>query len=95
MENIKEIFEKINNANNILITAHINPDGDAVGSCLALYNYIKLINKNVQVCLDEVPDKFSFLLIPRPSRVISKILRRFDFSFFTGLTSLTYLNIIS
>ena len=39
--NITAAKSLINNATNIVVTAHKNPDGDAVGSALALYHYLK------------------------------------------------------
>ena len=42
---IKKYLEK---AENILITSHIHPDGDAIGSCLALYHVLKNMGKEVQ-----------------------------------------------
>ena len=48
-------YHKINHlltsVKNILITSHHNPDGDAVGSALALYNLLKKENYNVDVIL--------------------------------------------
>ena len=41
----KEIVEKIKISKNILITAHINPDGDALGSILAFYYMIEQYNE--------------------------------------------------
>lgn len=64
MENVnmvKEIFNKIINSENILVTAHMDPDGDAIGSSLALYNYLKNINKKVDIFLKKSPSNFSFL----------------------------------
>jgi bifunctional oligoribonuclease and PAP phosphatase NrnA len=43
-------------ANNIVITSHQSPDGDAVGSSLAMYNFLKAIGKQSVVIL---PDKFA------------------------------------
>ncbi|MCF8365236.1 MAG: bifunctional oligoribonuclease/PAP phosphatase NrnA [Bacteroidales bacterium] len=40
---------------NIIITSHYNPDGDAVGSAMAMYHTIKQINPNVTVVL---PNRF-------------------------------------
>jgi phosphoesterase RecJ-like protein len=39
----------IKNSENIVITSHWSPDGDAMGSSLALYNYLLMLNKNVKV----------------------------------------------
>ena len=30
----------ISNAKTVAISGHVRPDGDCVGSCLAMYNYI-------------------------------------------------------
>ena len=58
LENIKE---KIDNSKSILILTHENPDGDAIGSSLALYNSMRKSGKNCLVYIP-IPDKtFSFL----------------------------------
>ncbi len=45
------------------IAGHIRPDGDSVGSCLAVYNYILAVDPRicVDVYLEPIPEKFSFL----------------------------------
>ena len=53
--NITRAKELINNATNIIITAHKNPDGDAIGSSLALWWYLKNSGKNATVVL---PNRF-------------------------------------
>lgn len=49
----KDSFKKFKNviskSNNIVIVTHFNPDGDAMGSSLALYNFLKKINKKATV----------------------------------------------
>lgn len=57
------LHEKILKANTISIMGHINPDGDCLGSTLALYNYILNIDstKKVKVYLMEAQKKFSIL----------------------------------
>ena len=37
-EKIKKLKELINDSENIVIIPHTSPDGDAIGSCLALFN---------------------------------------------------------
>lgn len=60
--NITKAQTLINNANNIVITAHKNPDGDAVGSSLALYHYLRNKGKNATVVLPNAfPDFFDWL----------------------------------
>ena len=46
----------------ILLASHENPDGDTVGSALALYLYLKKLGKEVYVgCKDPVPYYLQFL----------------------------------
>ncbi|MCI9287187.1 MAG: bifunctional oligoribonuclease/PAP phosphatase NrnA [Clostridia bacterium] len=58
LDNIKEEIEK---ASKIVILTHESPDGDAVGSSLAMYNALKQLNKNVDLIIPEYPETFSFL----------------------------------
>jgi len=52
----------INSATNIVITAHKNPDGDAVGSTLALLHYLNFREKNATVILPNgFPDFFDWM----------------------------------
>lgn len=46
---ILEIKQLLSNTQNIVIVPHKNPDGDAIGSTLALYHYLKNKNHNVVV----------------------------------------------
>ncbi len=47
----------------IAIGGHIRPDGDCVGSCIGLYQYLKLCYPCIQtdVYLEEIPDAFCFI----------------------------------
>ncbi len=42
---LDKILEEINKANSIVILTHENPDGDAIGSSLAMYNILKAYGK--------------------------------------------------
>jgi len=58
-EKIQQAKKWISEAENIVITAHVSPDGDAVGSSLALCNFLLKLEKKVSVVF---PDSFpSFL----------------------------------
>lgn len=46
MLNLKEILKGVNS---VAILGHIRPDGDCIGSCLALYNYIETYFPKVEV----------------------------------------------
>ncbi len=58
-EKVKQIMDAIDSAHNILITTHLSPDGDAIGSSLALYHFIKNKDKKVRLI---VPNSFPYFL---------------------------------
>jgi len=45
----KELLKLFSTSENILLICHINPDGDAIGSQLALYHYLKAQGINVDM----------------------------------------------
>ena len=54
---LKDAVTKIKTANKILITAHIMPDGDAIGSTLAAMQILRSIGKEAQVFIDDTVRK--------------------------------------
>jgi phosphoesterase RecJ-like protein len=46
---IKDIKEFFSTPRNVVVVPHRNPDGDAIGSCLAIYHYLNNKNHNVTV----------------------------------------------
>ena len=53
---------KLRAADNILVTAHVNPDGDAIGSTLAMLQILRAMGKNVAVYIDDkIPKNFSVM----------------------------------
>lgn len=59
---IPSIIEEITAKKSFLITAHENPDGDAVGSTLALANFLHKLGKDVTIYYcDPLPDNYNFL----------------------------------
>ena len=58
---IDKIKDEIYNAENIIILTHEMPDGDAIGSSLAMYNGLKSLGKNVDVVIENASKVFSFL----------------------------------
>ena len=59
----RKLMELAEAAGNIAIVGHVRPDGDCVGSCLAVCNYIteQYPEKTVDVYLETPPAKFSYL----------------------------------
>jgi phosphoesterase RecJ-like protein len=45
----KELSKLFSTSENILLIGHINPDGDAIGSQLALYHYLKAMGREVNM----------------------------------------------
>lgn len=96
MENKKEISEKIKEAisvieknNNILILSHEKPDGDSVGSSLALSEALLQKGKRPVVFIPGgVPEKFNFLSYNQ--KIYDKISPSlFDLAIFLDIGSLT------
>jgi len=60
---MEKTIEKLKNFDgSILIFTHENPDGDGIGSMLALYKFLKKKNKDVEMAMkDEVPYIYNFL----------------------------------
>ena len=56
---ISAIKEYISQGENFVVLAHVNPDGDAIGSSTALAHYLRSINKRVSVI---VPNAFPAFL---------------------------------
>lgn len=55
---VKEIAQQLNSATNLAVFCHIRPDGDALGSGLALVLALKNAGKNAyMLCEDEVPQR--------------------------------------
>jgi len=78
---IDSIIAEIEANSTFLVTTHEGPDGDAVGSSLALGNYLRRLGKDVTVYFkDTVPDLYAFL--PLADSVVHAIPdRAFDVCF--------------
>jgi bifunctional oligoribonuclease and PAP phosphatase NrnA len=75
--NIKTIRRAILKAQTIAISGHVNPDGDSIGSILALGFAFESIGKKVYVlCQDELPQNYRFL--PGAERIVKRIKKRVD-----------------
>ena len=61
MTTIDQILKCIKKSKNIVIVTHENPDGDAVGSSLAMYHALKGLKKNVDIIIPEYAKCFNEL----------------------------------
>ena len=60
---MNDFIREIEKAEEIVILGHTRPDGDCVGSCLGVYNYVldNYPEKKVDIYLDEFKQEFNFL----------------------------------
>ncbi len=62
-DTIENIISLINSNKYFIITTHVNPDGDAIGSELALARYLTLLGKNIKIINHSpTPDYLRFML---------------------------------
>jgi len=85
-----EAFETfIRSAPEFLITAHVDPDGDAVGSCLGILHALESVERTGLVVLESsLPDSLAFLPGADRIRLPSQVARRFDHAFVLDSSSL-------
>lgn len=59
---LKQIAERLRRAKSVAIFSHINPDGDAFGSALALSLALEFLGIRTQVCVDnDLPSNLQFV----------------------------------
>ena len=91
----KTISDLISNGRNFVITSHINPDGDAIGSELGLARALIKLGKNAKIInVSETPRELRFLdsdnLIERYNpRKHNKFIANADAHFFLDLNQIT------
>lgn len=63
MDNFKDFISLIKNAKNALIVSHVNPDGDTLGSMIALYEMlnVKFGLSADMLILNDIPEIYKFL----------------------------------
>jgi phosphoesterase RecJ-like protein len=74
----QQVIERVRESKNVLVLTHQNPDGDALGSILALEMFLSGIGKNtLAVCNDAAPETFTFL--PNVSKIAQNFSGARDF----------------
>jgi len=69
---MKEVIEAIKKRKSFLVTAHVNLEGDSIGSQLAMKELLKKLGKEVIIVdSDEIPEHYKFL--PHAGEVSNKI----------------------
>lgn len=61
--NMDSIIKYLTGSNDFIVTSHISPDGDNIGSTLGIYYSLKKLGKNVYYVLDDnLPNNLKFLV---------------------------------
>ncbi len=77
-ELFKKAWQKILEAKNIVLAAHINPDGDALGSSLSLYPILKNMGKKVTIFNATKPLPMYLDFLPNFDKVTDKLPKNYD-----------------
>lgn len=58
-----QLKEELTGIKSVAISGHVRPDGDCIGSCLAVYNYLseQYTEIKVDIFLEDIPPTFYFL----------------------------------
>ena len=84
--NLELLWNKIKEAESIGISGHLRPDGDCVGSCLGLANYLlDNFGKQAEIFLEDIPESFRFLKMA--DRVVTDYPEHEKFDLFIALDS--------
>lgn len=67
---IKALRALLEQSENIVITCHLNPDGDAIGSSLGLYHVLQSIGKKVSIVTPDLPPR-SLMFLPGAKEIIA------------------------
>jgi phosphoesterase RecJ-like protein len=86
---IQKLKTALNQSNNILITTHKSPDGDAIGSSVAWFHFLKAQGKEVLIVLPDEPADFllpflknvDFLIYEKDQAKVDVVLADFDLVF--------------
>lgn len=75
----EKITKKLFSVNSVALFMHINPDGDCIGSCLAMYKYLSNMGLNVSIFAEESNDIGSkYSILPNIEVINAKPLCHYD-----------------
>lgn len=87
---LDNILNEIRAANRIVILTHENPDGDAIGSALAMYMSLKKMGKEPDVIIPEYPRIFNFL--PNADKIKKEGKENYDLAIAVDTSTIKMLN---
>ncbi|HHJ51955.1 MAG TPA: bifunctional oligoribonuclease/PAP phosphatase NrnA [Caldithrix abyssi] len=95
-EQIRRIIDK---HQHFVITSHINTDGDALGSSIALFLYLRKLNKSVQIAIPgDIPERYQFIgtsewVNRQPVEALKESIRNADVIFILDISALDRLDV--
>jgi|TARA_B100001971_G_C18222820_1_gene558341 phosphoesterase RecJ-like protein len=100
---ISELKQLLNQKIRIVITSHSNPDGDAIGSSLAMYHYLKILGNVVNMIVpNKFPDFYSWLPdsekiinYEKQSKLSQQLLKEADLIFCVDFNAISRLGAVS
>ncbi len=70
---VKDILDKVSGNNRVLIVTHINPDGDAIGSAMGVYHFLKGLGTKPEVIIpNDMPGFLKWLPESSAIKVFSR-----------------------
>lgn len=76
--NWKPIIQRLRSAGRILLTTHVNPDGDGIGSEIAMYHCLRKMDISAEIINSSAfPDEYSFL---DPAKIVQQYDPQRDFA---------------
>jgi len=91
LNNLQSVRELLSDkSKKILIVSHVNPDGDAIGSCMGLYHYLKNSGfENINVIspnafpsfLEWIPESEKIIIAQNQTKLSGKIIKEADLIF--------------
>lgn len=72
MNSLAAVAAALHQSHNVVVSGHIMPDGDSIGSTLALGMALEKLGKNVtMISSDQIPDTYQFL--PGANRILQEL----------------------
>lgn len=89
MNNLSELIQALTRAEKIVIVGHIAPDGDSIGSVLAMGLALQRLGKEVcMLTADPIPETYNFLSGVNDFKKVTEISANFDLALILDCTDL-------
>jgi len=100
---ISELKLLLSKNKNIVITAHTNPDGDAIGSSLAMFHYLTKLGNTVNMMVPNkfpefyewLPESDKIVIYEQQAKLSQKLLKEADIIFSLDYNSLSRLGVLA